>query len=167
MVGLTAHTLIRDWEQPHDSRLIPALRLAADWMWANAWIPRDASMWEDSRYRSSGAPDANLLIAPIYAFLYWQTGDTKYRDQGDQIFAGGVTGAWLGDGKHFNHNYWWSFDYVKWRTAGPVAPSPPAPPTLSISPQTSVDFGSVAVGQSADRSFTVTNTGGSLLTGTA
>src|SRR5207247_6224398 len=67
MVGLTAHTLIRDWEQTHDSRLIPALRLAADWMWANAWIPRDASMWEDSPYRSSGAPDANLLIAPTHA----------------------------------------------------------------------------------------------------
>jgi len=132
MVGLTAHTLIRDWEQTHDSRLIPALRLAADWMWANAWIPRDASMWEDSRYRTAGAPDANLLIAPIYAFLYRQTGDTKYRDQGDQIFSGGVTGAWLGDGKHFDHNYWWSFDYVNWRTAGPVAPSPPAPPALPI-----------------------------------
>src|SRR5437899_6245074 len=132
MVGLTAHTLIRDWEQTNDPRLIPALRLAADWMWANAWIPRDASMWEDSRYRTAGAPDANLLIAPIYAFLYRQTGDTKYRDQGDQIFSGGVTGAWLGDGKHFDHNYWWSFDYVNWRTAGPVAPSPPAPPALPI-----------------------------------
>src|SRR5207245_868717 len=34
-------------------------------------------------------------------------------------------------------------------------------------PPTTVDFGSVVVGQSADRSFTVTNTGGGTLTGAA
>src|SRR5438552_1701343 len=40
-------------------------------------------------------------------------------------------------------------------------------PGLSVSPPTTVDFGSVLVGASADRSFTVTNTGGGSLTGTA
>src|SRR5213594_2082032 len=40
-------------------------------------------------------------------------------------------------------------------------------PTLSVTPSTSVDFGTVTVGGSADRSFTVTNTGGGTLTGTA
>jgi hypothetical protein len=122
MVGLTAHSLIRDWEQTKDARLIPTLRRAADWMWANAWIARDESMWYESLDRSLGAPDLNLLIAPIYGFLYRQTGDTKYRDQGDALFAGGVRRAWLGAGKQFDQNYWWSFDYVTWRTvAGPPA----------------------------------------------
>ena len=61
------------------------------------------------------APDLNLLIAPAFAWMYQQTGDTTYRDRGDQIFAGGVKGAISTDGKQFNQNYMWSFDYVKWR----------------------------------------------------
>ena len=128
MVGLTAHTLIRDWEQTNDPRLIPALRLAADWMWANAWIPSAEAMWYEFPDQtqaccqaSGAAPDLNLLIAPMYAFLYRQTGETKYRDEGDAIFAGGVKFAGLGGGKQFDQNYWWSFDYVKWRAAAPPA----------------------------------------------
>jgi hypothetical protein len=48
--------------------------------------------------------------------MYQQTGDTTYRDRGDQVFAGGVTRAYLNNGKQFNQNYMWSFDYVKWRS---------------------------------------------------
>ena len=43
----------------------------------------------------TGAPDLNLLIAPAYRLDVSPTGDTTYRDRGDQIFAGGVTGAYL------------------------------------------------------------------------
>jgi len=39
-------------------------------------------------------------------------------------------------------------------------------PLLAVSPTTTVDFGSVAVGQSADRTFTVTNSRGGTLNGT-
>jgi Bacterial Ig domain len=120
MVALTAHSLIRDWEQTGDPRLIPTLRMAADWLWANAWLPAERSMFYDAVNNGtgpgSGAPDLNLLIAPMYAFLYRQTGDPKYRDEGDALFAGGVDLAYLGDGKHFDQNYWWSFDYVRWRS---------------------------------------------------
>jgi hypothetical protein len=42
-----------------------------------------------------------------------------------------------------------------------------APPTLSVAPQTAVDFGAVAIGTSVDQSLTVTNSGGRVLTGTA
>ena len=45
-------------------------------------------------------------------------------------------------------------------------PPPPAPAALSITPQTA-DFGSAVVGGSADRSFTVINSGGSTASGTA
>jgi hypothetical protein len=127
MVGLTAHSLIRDWEETQDLRLIPALRRAADWLWANAWIPAAESMWYESLDTRTGAPDLNLLIAPLYAFLYRHTGEAKYHDQGDALFAGGVRRAWLGAGKQFNQNYWWSVDYVKWRSA----PAPPACSTAS------------------------------------
>ena len=115
MVGLTAHALIKDWEQTGDVRLIPALTRAADWLWANAWIRPDRAMWYEAAHPIKTAPDLNLLIAPLYAFLYRQTGDLKYRDQGDALFAGGVDLAWLTSAKQFNQNYWWSFDYVRWR----------------------------------------------------
>lgn len=132
MVGLTAHALIRDWEQTEDTRLIPALRRAADWMWANAWVAVDESMWYESLDRSKGAPDLNLLIAPIYAFLYHETGETKYRDEGDALFAGGVRRAYLAGGKQFDQNYWWSFDYVTWRKA--PAPDTSAPAVIITAP---------------------------------
>src|SRR5205807_3601700 len=41
----------------------------------------------------------------------------------------------------------------------------PAPPTVSVTPA-GTDFGSVAVGGSAARAFTVTNLGGSTVSGT-
>ena len=141
MVGLTAHSLIRDWEETQDPRLIPALRLAADWLWANAWIPSAQAMWyefpdagQPCCHASAATADLNLLVAPLYAFLYWQTGDTKYRDEGDQLFAGGAQFAWLAGGKQFDQNYWWSFDYVKWRGGGapPPPPPPPPPPTGTL-----------------------------------
>ena len=58
--------------------------------------------------------DLNLLIAPAYAWLFKQTGTVTYRDKANALFAGG-TKAYLGDGKHFNQNYRWSFKYVEWR----------------------------------------------------
>jgi hypothetical protein len=138
MVGLTAHALIRDWEETGDARLLPALRRAADWMWANAWIPSAQAMWyefpdqaQPCCQASAAADDLNLLIAPLYAFLYRQTGDIKYRDQGDQLFAGGVIGAYLSGGKQFDQNYWWSFDYVTWRR-GPTGPNDTTAPTVTI-----------------------------------
>lgn len=142
MVGLTAHTLIRDWEETGDPRLLPALRRAADWLWANAWIPADESMWYESLDTSHGAPDLNLLIAPIYAFLYWQTGETKYLDQGDAFFAGGVKSAYLGSGKQFDQNYWWSFDYVNWRSG---AGDPPPPPPTGLMAHWALDEGTGTV----------------------
>lgn len=138
MVGLTAHTLIRDWEETQDPRLIPSLRRAADWMWANAWVALDESMWYESLDRSAGAPDLNLLIAPIYGFLHQQTGETKYRDQGDALFAGGVRRAFLGGGKQFNQNYWWSFDYVQWRTSSAADTSAPSVTLTAPVPGTTV-----------------------------
>jgi hypothetical protein len=120
IVALSAHSLIRDWEETRDPRCLPTLRQAADWLWSNAWDPVGEGMAYDLNQVDGGAgaaPDLNLLIAPMYAFLYWQTGLTQYRDQADALFAGGVRHAYLEDGKHFDQNYWWSFDYVRWREA--------------------------------------------------
>ena len=123
MVGLTTQALIRYWEVTKDSRVQPAVKVALDAIWSRAWVAADQAFWYENWILDpsmafparSGAPDLNLLIAPAYAWLYQRTGDTTYRDRGDQIFAGGVKGAYLEGAKQFNQSYMWSFDYVKWR----------------------------------------------------
>lgn len=123
MVGLTAKALIRYWEVTRDSRVLPIVRLSLDTLWERAWVASDEAFWyqnwvPDPTYvfpPRRGAPDLNLLIAPAFAWVYSQTGDTTYRDRGDQVFAGGVKGAYLVGSKQFNQNYTWSFDYVRWR----------------------------------------------------
>lgn len=125
----TAEVLIAHYELTHDPRILPAVERGARWIWNECWLPEYAAFKYTDRVVASGgtepAPDLNLLIAPIYAWLWNQTGDPIYRDMADQIFAGGVRGAWLVGAKQFNQNYTSSFDYVRWRSA---TPSPSALP---------------------------------------
>jgi hypothetical protein len=124
MVGLTAQALIQYWDATKDPRVQPTIRRALDAIWDRAWVASDQSFWYENWVADPskpfppkpGAPDLNLLIAPAYAWMYYQSGDTRYRDRGDQAFAGGVKGAWLNGSKQFNQNYMWSFDYVRWRS---------------------------------------------------
>ncbi|HEV8585970.1 MAG TPA: Ig-like domain-containing protein, partial [Methylomirabilota bacterium] len=135
MVGLTAEALIMYFDKTADPRVLPAVRTSLDWLWANAWVPAQQAFWYDNWSPTpatpmparAGAPDLNLLIAPAFAWLYTQTGDTAYRDRADLIFAGGVLNAYLGGGKQFNQNYKWSFDYVRWRRGAEAAP-----PTVAL-----------------------------------
>jgi hypothetical protein len=129
MVGLTAQALIKYFEATADARILPAIQTALDWLWANAWVATAQAFWYDN-LENSPAPDLNLLIAPAFAWVYKQTGDTTYRDRGDLVFAGGVLNAYLGAGKQFDQNYAWSFDYVTWR--GAAAPPPPPSGTLLV-----------------------------------
>lgn len=126
MMGLTFEALIRYFERTGDPRIPDAIRSAAEWLWNSGWNSREAgfpyimcdlSARNDECVNDSGgtAKDLNLLIAPAYAWLYRRTGDVRWRDRGDQIFVGGVKGAWLNNGKQFNQNYRWSFEFVKWR----------------------------------------------------
>ncbi len=156
MVALTSEALITYYGKTQDSRVLPILRTAADYLWDHAWLPNDqAFMYTDraSNDNSGGmtpAVDLNLLIAPVYAWLYMQTGDTKYQERGDQAFAGAVKKGptFLFYAKQYDQNYRWSFDYVTWRSQGarvaasptsaPPQPSepaaPPAPPAPSNGP---------------------------------
>jgi hypothetical protein len=124
MVGLTMQALIQYWEVTYDARVLPAVRTALDALWERAWVPEGQAFWYQNWVPQAsmsfpaqpGAPDLNLLIAPAFAWLYAQTGDAKYRDRGDQVFVGGVKGAYLAGAKQYNQNYMWSFDYVRWRS---------------------------------------------------
>ena len=74
---------------------------------------------ERSKNSTKPAPNLNLLIAPLYAWLYKYYGDSTYIKKGDLIWEGGVALANVGwNTKIFNQNYRWSFDYVKWRNEG-------------------------------------------------
>jgi hypothetical protein len=124
MVGLTMEALIGYYEQTGDARIPSQIQLAADGLWSAAWVPASNSFYyESTGDHTAGAPDLNLLIAPAYAWLWQKTGEARYLQRGDQVFAGGVSYANFWSGKQFSQNYRWSFDYVKWRSAkrGPPA----------------------------------------------
>jgi hypothetical protein len=133
MVALTAEALIQSYEtRSQDVRIPAAVKIAMDWLWANAWNASNQAFSYEVYGPAAGpyqttspAPDLNLLIAPAFAWLYKQTGDTAYRDRADAIFAGGVLQACVScDGKHFNQQYRWSSDYVKWRNPSSVLTAP-------------------------------------------
>jgi hypothetical protein len=123
MVGLTSEALIMYYNLTGDSRVLPAISRAMDYLWNNLWISSaQAFLYIDKAVDSEGgasavkpAPDLNLLIAPAYAWLYHMTGDRKWIDRGDLIWVGGVMNAFLNNGKQFNQSYRWSFDYLVWR----------------------------------------------------
>jgi len=120
MFALTAEALIKYHAATGDARILPALKLGAEGIWAKAWVPSNrAFVYEiiPGAPPGAGAPDLNLLIVPVYGWIYSQTGDKSYIEKGDQIFSGGVEGAWLDQGKQFNQSYRWSMDYLKWRGA--------------------------------------------------
>lgn len=119
MVGLTAQALIAYYEAAPDERIPPALARAADWLWDHTWVASAQAMRYTDRQINPGdldpAADLNLLIAPMYGWLYRHTGEKRFQERGDQIFAGGVRRAYLHGAKQFNQNYRWSFAYVRWR----------------------------------------------------
>ena len=134
LVGLSAEALIDYYEVTGDPEVPPLLKLAADKMYPNpeTWHEGTESMMiveEVGGVITRGpAPDLNLLIAPLYGWVFQQTGDVKYRDIGDRIFASGVQRAYLDGGKQFVQNYRWSFKYLDWRKSpngGSTAPEPP------------------------------------------
>jgi hypothetical protein len=122
MAGLTAEALIGYAEKKgKKDDILKAIKGGLDWLWKNMWVASAGAFKYTDRKTSTGgtnpAPDLNLLVAPAYAWIYSQTGDVKYRQQADHIFAGGVRKAFLSNPKQFNQNYRWSFDYLRWREA--------------------------------------------------
>jgi hypothetical protein len=151
MVGITMQALIQAYDATQDSRIPNAVKTALDGLWPGMWLANCQCFQYTNVNTSTGgmdpAPDLNLVIAPAYAWMYYMTGETKYRDWGDQIFAGGVTNAqnWLYLGKQFDQSYWWSPAYVTWRKAAqPGVPSGIVPTTTSTGTDPSVSMANTA-----------------------
>lgn len=135
MQSLTAKGVIRNNETHPDSRILPAIKAAFDKTWNEMWVPASwAFRYTDRDVPSGGtepSPDLNLLIAPVYAWLYAQTGEVGYRDKFDAIFFGGVNYAFLGNAKQFNQNYWNMEEAITNRNSGSPTPLPTPTPTAT------------------------------------
>jgi hypothetical protein len=170
MVGLNAEALIDYYEVSGDPEIPYLLKLAADKMYSNdvvgpaTWDKTTESFFLNQDTGQNGsmvhgpAPDLNLMIAPLYGWVYRQTGDVKYRDIGDQIFASGVKRAYLDGGKQFTQNFRWSFKYFEWRNRPNVdGPGPTPPPTPAPSLAISANPPSIQQGLGSTLSWTTTN----------
>lgn len=136
MVGLTAQALISYHDATGDPRVVSALSQAMNDLWDLNWVDaRKAFRYSDRIIPQNNDPketepaaDLNLLIAPAYAWLYYQTGEEQFRERGDEVFKGGIFQDGdpskgevdLPGNKQFNQNYRWSFQYIQWRNMEPL-----------------------------------------------
>lgn len=127
MCAITAQALIADWEETQDARCLPALTELAAWLWTAAYDPvTHALLYQlnpdntsEGGLSTQGAPDLNMIIAPLYSWLWQQTGDSVHRDRFDELLLGQAN-AYLAQGKQFDQNYWWAFQGMRWRESSPV-----------------------------------------------
>jgi hypothetical protein len=117
MTGLLNDVMIKyyTYYKP-DTRIPSAIRRSIDYLWNTQWIASSQSF----KYLSgtcanvggpTAAPDLNNLMVTGFGWTYRQTNDPVFRDRGDQIFAGGVYGAYVQGSKQFNEEYSASFRY--------------------------------------------------------
>lgn len=111
MVALTCQALIEHADRCNDGDTYSDIQKANHIM-RPLWVKEKRAFKYTDREIEPGdmnpAPDLNLLIAPVYAYL----GDDNFADE---IFRGGVMHAFLSGAKQFNQNYRWVFSYLKWR----------------------------------------------------
>lgn len=117
--GLLMDALAKYYDQfERDPRIITAVRKAADYLWANDWMPNDHAFRYIERVCPlegfpTPAADLNNLIVGGYAWIYKQTGDATYRQRADEIFAGAVNDGWIGGAKQFNQVYAHALRYIE------------------------------------------------------
>lgn len=126
MGALTMRSLIMQYEVTTDAalktKIYEQVKRLATFIQSVAWDPNAQAWWYENYAPTlgelpvkPGAPDLNMLILPAYGWLYSVDHDLTWITIADAAFAGGVKGAWFGDMKHFNQNYTWSPDYLRWR----------------------------------------------------
>lgn len=123
MFGLTCEALIRYFhEQTEDARILPAIILGANWIWDNAWSDTYGQFYYRLDFPDwEAGSELNLLICPLYWWLYKQTGNAIYLTRGDAIFNAGIPTAFMGPFKQWNQVYRWTFDGLLWRDEAKIA----------------------------------------------
>lgn len=136
IVGLTGYSLVRAYERRPDPKILDALKLAAGSLWDSCWLPDSSAFKYTDRVDPLGsggtepAPDLNMIMSSLYAWLYRQTLDEQYRQKAEAIFAGGVRQADLARGKRFSQNYRFGLYTVAWISDARPSPSPTPAPTI-------------------------------------
>ncbi|MEM7432676.1 MAG: hypothetical protein AAF351_12190 [Pseudomonadota bacterium] len=104
-----------------------ALGDLAIWMYVSASHQNGEPMWQTGRqdgflYQDildpRLAPDLNLMIAHVYAWLWKETGDKRFLEIGDEVFNAGALYGSTFSGKHFNQQFRYAFDFLQWRREG-------------------------------------------------
>ena len=125
--GLAAEALIEYHSLTKDPRIVPTIRLMADWMidcaWANNKLlinPAALNLVDGSLYYCSwgcGTSNTELigLVVPAFAWLWRETGEARYRDMGDAMWAHMLDTPITYSGKIFAQNFKWTFDFLRWR----------------------------------------------------
>lgn len=108
-----------------DSRVLPAIAAAADWVRPNCW----SDTYDKHLYRTNDpgwewAPDLELFVAPVYWWLWKMTGEADYKTWGDASFNSAFKtsgGAYLTGGKQFTECFRWTLDGLLYRAQGDAA----------------------------------------------
>lgn len=120
MAGLAADALGLYYDQiEKDPAIITTLSKVADYLRTQMWLGTGFRYTDNPVEGTASAPDLNLLIAPMYFWLYEKTKIPVMQTFGDEVFKAGVLSSYLTGGKQFNQNYRLSFKYLK----PPVAPA--------------------------------------------
>jgi len=128
MFALTAEALIRVYERKDTSEDDRAKILEKIYDLAKLTYDKLYSDKNHGFMANTGQPrkfwgNINLLIVPLYGWLWHVTGEQYFLDAGDKVWKDWIDFGWPGiaawGGKQFSQNYHWSFDYVRWRSTVP------------------------------------------------
>ncbi|MEI6845696.1 MAG: hypothetical protein WCK36_01450 [Candidatus Firestonebacteria bacterium] len=133
MFGLLAEALIHvsersDTAQADKDKIQQKIKEVAVLTYDKLYLPTSHAFPINTSAVSSMAPVLNLLIVPLYGWLWNVTGDNYFLNAGDLIWSDGVVygPAEFFSGKQYSQNYRWSFDYVRWRSTDPATSAPVA-----------------------------------------
>lgn len=163
-MGLMMKALIQDYQLSHDDRIAYVLKRTLDRQQATYNLGThtmmyalgvDGGPWCASNFlwfvtdpyfncQVNTGQKLQNLVSPAFAWYYAATGDTTYRDNGDEWFSHTLD-AGLYTGKESSQIYYWSFQYPFWRGGngtinqwyGDVA-APPANVSTSITGQVTI-----------------------------
>jgi hypothetical protein len=131
--GIMAEALINYYTLTKDPRIPPVIKNMLDWIWDNAWDQQTHRLSYNPLCVPSYTSDEEInLLVPAYAWFWQLTGGdsgpygSKYRTEGDDIFAHCLDDDITYMGKEFNQCYKWSFDYIRYRSGVPASTTEPA-----------------------------------------
>jgi hypothetical protein len=125
MMGLLMRPLIRWYMISHDARVPYVIRITLDRLWDD-WYDKskhhflynpepadNVRCWVAcNEYTSS---KLNNLVAPAFAWYWRLTGEDRFRERGDDLFAYLYADGDPYFAKEWSQGFYWSFDFVEWR----------------------------------------------------